>query len=142
MPHGSSSPRSSPPWRAVGFWLALAIGLYLVVNVIRVVADPAGFAVYFGLPLAAPEDVGLVYVYALRTLFIALIIAAFLIRGDLRALQWVALAGVILPLGDAWLAHSAGAPVATIARHGAIALFLLVAVYFLRRGAQQRAEAA
>lgn len=122
----SPSTLARPAWRAIGFWLAVAIGVLQAVNAWRAFADPAAFAAYLGLPLADPRDAGLVGVYALRTLFIALVVAALLIRRDLAALKWVALAGVVMPAGDAYLAQQAGAPTATVARHIAIGVYLIV----------------
>jgi hypothetical protein len=117
---------TASPARSIGFWLAAAIALLQAVNAARAFIDPAGFAQYLGLPLANAADAPLIYIYGLRTGFIALAVAALLATRNMRALSWIALAGVVIPLGDAWLAHNAGAPIATVARHGAIALYLVL----------------
>jgi hypothetical protein len=132
---------SKPAWRAIGFWLAVAIALLQAFNAFRAFTDPAGFADYLGLPLTAGEDAGWVFIYGLRTLFIALAVATLLIRQDLRALTWIALAGVVMPLGDAWLTHQAQAPLAIVARHGAIAVYLLITFIALRLWTQRHMKA-
>jgi hypothetical protein len=121
------------PWRTVGFWLAAAIAGLQAFNAIRAAADPSGFAAYMGVPLDTAADAAWVHVYALRTAFIALMVAALLATGNMRALAWIALAGVVMPVGDAWLAQQAGAPAATLARHAAIGVYLVVTFAWLRR---------
>jgi hypothetical protein len=53
----------------------------------------------------------------------------------------MALAALLMPLGDAWLTTSAGAGAAVVGRHLVIALFLLVASHFLSRAARAKASA-
>lgn len=141
MSNGQIS-RPKAAWRTIGFWLAVPMALLQAVNALRAVADPAGFATYLGAPLEAAADGAWVYVYALRTAFIALLVAGFLARGNLGALAWTALAALIMPLGDAWIASSAGASTATIARHIAIAAYIAIAAVALLAGARAVARSA
>lgn len=130
-----------PAWQTIGFWMAIPMGLLQAVNAARAALDPSGFADYLGAPLAAPADESWVHVYALRTAFIAILVAIFVIRQNLSVLAWIATAALIMPLGDAWIAHSADAPIATVARHGAIAVYLAVAILALHAGARAVARA-
>jgi hypothetical protein len=127
-PHAAARPL----WRAPAFWLSAIIGLFQAVNAVRAFADPAGFADYMGLPLGPEDAVGFVHVYGLRTAFIAVMTAIFLVRRELAPLQWVALAALIMPVGDAVLTAGAGAPTATVVRHVAIAVYLAVTFAALR----------
>lgn len=124
--------------RTAGFWLAAAIALLQAINAVRTLIDPQGFATYMGLPVDQLSALGWVQVYGLRAAFIALLTAVLLARSDFSALRWMALAALLLPLGDAWLTTSAGAGTPIVARHLAIALFLLVAAHFLRRAEQAK----
>lgn len=123
---------SRPAWGAAGFWLAAAIALLQAFNASRAFTDPAGFADYLGLPLVNTDDAGWVFVYGLRALFIALAVAALLLTQNMRALTWIALVGIVMPLGDAWLTHQAQASIAIVVRHIAIAAYLLVTFIALR----------
>jgi hypothetical protein len=122
-----------------GFWMGLAIATLMYVNAVRTVVDPVGFAVYMGLPVKAPESIPWVRVYGLRALFIALLVTYLLLRADPESLKWVALFGVPLALGDAWLVRNGGGR--TASRHLAIAALLLLAAFamhhwqFVVRGA-------
>ena len=60
--------------------------------------------------------------------------AVLLARSDFAALRWMAL----MPLGDVYLAFSAGAGAPIVGHHLAIAVFLLVAALFLGRAAKAR----
>jgi hypothetical protein len=51
----------------------------------------------------------------------------------------MALAALIMPVGDAVLTQQAEAPLAIVARHGLIAVYVLVAFIFLRRAAARSA---
>lgn len=124
--------------RTAGFWLAAAIAALQGINAVRTVLDPHGFAVYMGLPIAEPNALSWVQVYGLRAGFIAALTAVLLARGDFAALRWMALAALLMPLGDAWLTAGAGAGAPIVGRHLAIAVFLLVASHFLARTARAR----
>jgi Domain of unknown function (DUF4267) len=115
------------------FWLVLAAGALQLINAGRAFFDPAGFATYLGMPLADPGDAALVHVYALRALFIGVLVLALLVTKQHRALTFLAFAAIIMPVGDALLASGAGAPTGTITRHAAIAGYLLVTAILLRR---------
>ena len=125
--------------RTAGFWLALVMMVLQAVNALRAFTDPAGFAAYMGLPLSDGAETAFVAVYGLRTAFVAGLIAVFVLLGRLDALAWMALVALVMPLGDAWLTFQAGAPMAVVGRHGAIALYVLVAFFFLWR-AKERAS--
>lgn len=127
--------------RTAGFWLATAIAALQGINAVRTVRDPQGFSTYMGLPADHPSALGWVQVYGLRAAFIAVLTAVLLARSDFAALRWMALAGLVMPLGDAWLTASAGAGTSIVGRHLAIALFLLVASHFLGRAARAKAAA-
>jgi hypothetical protein len=127
--------------RTAGFWLAAVIAALQGVNAVRTATDPEGFATYMGLPVDHLSALGWVQVYGLRAGFIALLTAVLLARSDFAALRWMALAALLMPLGDAWLTASAGAGTSVVARHLAIALFLLIAAHFLGRAAHAKASA-
>ena len=115
-----------PLLRTLGGWMAAAGGGLMLVNAGRAFADPAGFAVYLGLPLAAAGDAALIQIYGLRALFIGLLVGGLIAAGQRRALFLLALAAVVMPVGDALLARHAGASGTIVARHCVIALFLLL----------------
>jgi thiol:disulfide interchange protein len=114
--------------------MAAPMAALQALNAVRAFADPAGFATYFGAPLALGGDLSWVYVYGARTAFIALLVSIFLLRRDLSALKWTAAAALLLPLGDLWIASEAGAPVTTLARHGAILVYIALTLAALHRG--------
>jgi hypothetical protein len=122
--------------RTAGFWLALLMAGLQGVNAVRTALDPQGFAAYMGLPVDQRSALGWVQVYGLRAGFVALLTAILLARSDFAALRWMALAALLMPLGDASLAAGAGAATPIVARHIAIAMFLLVASHFLARAAR------
>ena len=119
-----------------GFWLAVAIAALQGINATRTIVDPVSFAVYMGLPFEGTDAQAWVQVYGLRAAFIALLSSILLMRRDFAALRWTALAALVMPLGDAWLASQAGAPGAIVVRHLGTAIFLIVASYFLNRAAR------
>jgi hypothetical protein len=121
------------PWRSAGFWMGALIALLMGVNTFRAFADPIGFATYLGVPLKNPADAGLVYVYGFRAAFLGLFAAVLLIRQDMQTLKLYALAALVMPIGDALLTWTAGAPPAIFGRHVAIAIYLLATAYMLHR---------
>lgn len=126
--------------KSAGFWMVALGGLLMAVNSVRASNDPAAFATYLGLPLAAPGDAALIHIYALRALFIAALVAALLITRQRRALALFSACAVIMPVGDALLTSAAGAPMGTVLRHVAIAIYLLVTALVLwPRGAKVEA---
>jgi hypothetical protein len=120
-----------PVLRTIGFWLAVPLALLQAVNAIRAVADPIAFSAYMGAPLVNSDAAAWVYVYALRTGFIALLATFFLVRRDVPALKWTAIAALVMPLGNAWIAHHAGAALSIVARHLVIEAYLIVTVIAL-----------
>jgi len=115
----------SPQHRALrtpGFWLAVPLAVLQAINVVRALS----FADYFGAPVGEPGALAWVQVYALRTAFITGLVSVFLLRRDLRALFWTAAIATIMPLGDAWIAYSAGAPQDTLLRHLLIGIYVVV----------------
>lgn len=108
-------------YSSTGFWLAVLMAVSQSVNAVRALTDPVGFAIYMGLPLIESADVGFVHVYGLRALFIAVLVCVFLLLRDLRALQWTAIAALVMPLGDVWLTIQANAAPSIIVRHAVIA---------------------
>lgn len=114
-------------WTSPGTWIAAAGGVLMLVNTVRALTAPAPFATYLGLPLADARDAGLVKVYGLRALFIALVLAILLIRRDAITLGLVSIAATVMPIGDALLTRAAGAPRGTVVRHIVIAIALALA---------------
>ncbi|MEI8145244.1 MAG: DUF4267 domain-containing protein [Alphaproteobacteria bacterium] len=119
--------------RSLAFWLAAVIGAFQAVNAVRAFADPSGFAAFYGTPIIDPRDIAFIYVYALRTSFIAILVAFFLIRQQVEALKWMALAALVMPIGDALLVTLAHGSPLTIARHVATAIYLGVTFLVFRR---------
>jgi hypothetical protein len=139
MPHADTAALKAPH-RTVGFWMAVPMAALQAYNVVRVVIDPEGFAAYMGAPLAAADDASWVLIYGLRTAFIALLVTVLLVRRDLNALKWTACAALVMPLGDAWIAHQAGAETTTVARHVAIAAYLLLTAIALFAASRARTK--
>ena len=132
---------TAPPlMRSLGGWMVAAGGALMLVNAARAFNDPAAFAIYLGLPLAAPQDGVLIHVYALRALFIGIVVIGLLIARQRLALAVVAAAAVIMPVGDAILTHYAGAAMPTVLRHVGIAVFLAVAAVALARPLRNKPE--
>lgn len=135
-----SIPQSRPFWRSAGVIMTALGGTLMLVNAVRAGLNPDAFATYLGLPLQDAADAGLVQIYALRALFIGVLVFALLAMRQRAALAALAFAAILMPLGDAWLAAGAGAPGGTVARHIGIALFLFVAAVLLRRDAARSAQ--
>ena len=72
--------------KSPGFWMVALGGLLMAVNSVRAFNDPSAFATYLGLPLASPDDAALIHIYALRALFIALLVAALHMTRQRKAL--------------------------------------------------------
>jgi heme A synthase len=118
-------------WLRVSSALVALMGVYMLVNTVRAFADPAGFAADMGLPLADPANHAFVQVYALRALFLGLCVLVLLIRRDTGALAVFALVAVVMPIGDAALTATSGAPITTVARHATTAIVLAVTASLL-----------
>jgi hypothetical protein len=121
------------PWRSAGFWMGALIALLMAVNTFRAFTDPIGFATYLGLPLKNPADIGFVHVYGLRAAFLGFFAAVLLARQDMQTLKLYALAALVMPIGDALLTWTAGAPPAIVGRHIAITLYLVATAFTLHR---------
>lgn len=126
----------------VGFWLAVAMSALQGLNAVRTAIDPISFATYMGIPITLTEQAAWVQIYGLRAAFISLLTAVLLARDDMAALKWTAVAALVMPLGDAWLAYQASAPMSVVGRHVAIVVFLILASYFLGRAAKQQTTVA
>ncbi len=116
-----------------GLIMSGIMAAFMALNAVRAAAAPANFARYMGLPLE-PQPAGFVHVYAVRTVFLALLPAVLLLRRDTHALSVVAACAVVMPLGDAWLTWltwRAKAGTATVIRHLVIAVFLATAAWLL-----------
>ena len=122
---------NTPFYKFSGFWLAVAMGLLMLVNFVRTWRDPAGFSTYMGLPIRDAADLAWVQVYGLRALFIGLVVAFLLVRLDPASLKWLAALAIVMALGDAWLASGHGHGGTT--RHLITAGVLMVAAGMLRR---------
>lgn len=120
-------------WWTPGVVMVVLAVLYTVVNILRAITDPSGFAQSFGLAESAAGDGGFVLVYAIRMMFVAGLAGALLARRDVRALTTFAAVSVVMPLGDAALVAGNSGPAAVIARHLAVAAFLTMTWWLLRR---------
>lgn len=128
------TPRTAPVvWRSVGVWLAIILIGYLFFNVLRATLNPRDFAVYYGLPLSDSANDAFVYVYALRTLFLALFGVALLVGRNLKTLALYILIAAVMPIGDAVLVAFKGAALDTIIRHVLVVGFVLLTWFLLRR---------
>ncbi len=118
---------------ALGYGAALAwlVVASILVQAVRALASPVGFADYFGLPLAGGAGEGFVRVYGVRAVFLGLYAAERLLQRQTRAVATFAFAAVVMPLGDLWLVAAEGGPALTVARHAAIAAVLLATGWLL-----------
>jgi hypothetical protein len=127
-------------WRAIGFWLVLAMALLQMSYSIYAFMSPVEFASYRGSDLAPGGDTEWVRIYASRTLFVAMLLGLLLIRQEVSLLKWASLLGIVMPLSDAALAYQAAAPTSIISRHWATVVYLLITFavlnYWLKRNAQ------
>ena len=133
MTAGTASLVAATPWRSIGPWMAALLALSQILNAARAAIDSAGFAAYFGLPLASPIDAGLVQVYGLRAAFLGLFAMFLLARREFVVLKWFALLAVVMPVGDLMLTLRAGAPTTTVARHAGYVVYILATAGFLHR---------
>lgn len=128
---------AAPWWKTIGFWCAMAMAVSQAVSAARAFADPVAFASYMGLPIAPGEAAGFVTVYALRTTLIAALVLFLALTGRLRELGVMAVIAILLPVGDAMLVASAGAPPSTVYRHAGIAVFLTFTAIMLLRDSRR-----
>lgn len=121
----------------LGVATAAAMAAYMLINATQAWTDPQAFSIRLGLPLTGGDDgAGWVRVYALRAAFIALLLAGLTLARQWRALFLVAIAALIMPLGDAWLTHNAGAAASVYGRHLAIAAFVALSAILLSQAAR------
>lgn len=112
--------------RFIGIWMAVGIALLQGFYAAWSFADPQAVASYRGGPLEGDSAALWVHAYGSRTLFIALVVLLLLRRGDLAALKWVTLFGLVMPISDAWSAMHSADPEAGIVRHVLTAAYLLL----------------
>ena len=124
-------------WTRPSTWLVVLLGGFMGVNTVRALFDPVGFASYMGLPLTDPANHGFVHVYALRAAFLSLCVFGLLWLRDIRALVVLALAALVMPIGDAILVASNGAPSLIVIRHAATAVLVAVTAGLLFQRARQ-----
>jgi len=117
----------------IGYGMSLLIALWMGVNTLRAFLAPEAFARNFGLGVTSGTDLAFVQVYGLRALFLGAFALFLILRRDARTLGWFALIATIMPVGDALLVAQAAAPPEVIARHAAIAVYLLVTSALLSR---------
>ena len=129
----ATAQRTLPVWRASGYWLALIMALLQAAYAVQAFADPGALADFRGMSVDDPASISWVYAYGSRTLFVALVVMVLLVRRDLATLKWVAIVGMVMPLGDALVALRTEAPMAVVLRHGATAIYLLVTFALLTR---------
>lgn len=130
--------KSRSGWQTAAIAMAAIIAGMQAINAWRSFADPAGFAAYFGVPLADPRDSGLVMAYGLRAAFTAILVAALLALRQWTALLCMAIAALVMPVGDAWLTNSADAPTSIVGRHIAIAVYLVLTAYVVGQAIRDR----
>ena|SRR5688572_8380703 len=112
-------------WRAVGFWLVLAMALLQMLYSIYAFTSPVEFASYRGSRLTPGGDTEWVRIYASRTLFVAMMLGLLLLLQEVPVLKWISLLGIVMPLSDAALAYQNAAPISIISRHLATVVYLL-----------------
>jgi hypothetical protein len=142
--HGDATGVAAPrwrrsPWTSVGVWLIVIVAALMALNTARALFGPSDFARYMGLPLRDAADSGFVAVYALRAAFLGLAAAALLLRSEIKALALFTAVAVVMPVGDAILTATSGAPFEIVARHAASAVYLAVAAYALDRWVRSNA---
>jgi hypothetical protein len=115
----------------LGYGLAVLAAVYLLGNAAWAALAPAGFARRLGLPLAAPADGRLMYLYASRSAVIALLALVLAVRRDLAALSWLVLLAALLPFIDAVLVRRAHAGTGTLVRHLVSGGYLLITALLL-----------
>jgi hypothetical protein len=127
-------------WRTVGLGMTVLIAAAILLSVGRSLLDPVSFAQGIGLPLAGgAEHDPFLAVYAIRSLALCVFALVLVWRCDLGALETFVLVAVLIPLGDAALVGSEGAPLLKIARHLGTAVFLLL-TYAALHAARVRSE--
>lgn len=119
----------------IGVGIAALMSLYMLANTARAWGAPEAFSQTFGVIVTDPAGGVWVQVYALRAAFIALLLAGLIAGRAWRALFLLSVAAIIMPVGDAWLTYSAGAPPQIYGRHLAIAALLIVASLLLAQAA-------
>ena len=102
---------------------------------------PVAFAELRGTSVVAPADLDWVRIYASRTAFVALIVGYLLVSGNRTALKFAALAGTVMPITDAWLAHEAGAGNAVVIKHVVTCGYLLLTFVVLHLAQRRSAHA-
>lgn len=133
MSTAAQAPHPPALWKSVGVWMATIVGAMQLVNALRAFADPGGFANYLGIPLLSSADAGLIQLYGLRALFLGLFVLYLIYTRQLRVVAWMAALALVMPVGDVWLVHQAGAPATTVLRHALIGVFLLLTAVLLFR---------
>jgi hypothetical protein len=114
-----------------GVGLAAAMAAYMLFNAFSAWTDPQGFATRLGLVVTSSDALGWVGIYALRAAFIGLLLGALVLARQWRALFLLAIAALVMPLGDALLTYAAGSP--AYLRHLAIAGIVALSALLLSR---------
>ena len=116
----------------VGFALVFLMALLQAVYALYAYVDPQAFSVLRGTDLFSTDDNDWVKIYASRTLFVALITGFLLLLKEYKILIWAALFGTVMPITDAYLAYQAGAESATVYKHIATIIYLLITSIVLK----------
>jgi hypothetical protein len=127
-------------WGRLGVAMAVAMAAYMIFNAISAWSGPFAFADRLGLPIATSEGEGWVRVYALRAAFIGLLLGGLVLARQWRALFLLAVAAVVMPLGDALLTYDARAPTATVGRHIALIGVIALSAVLLAQAAKAKGE--
>ncbi len=122
--------------RKIGFWLVLIMALLQGFYAVKAFIDPISFATLRGTLLLEAGDADWVRIYASRTLFVALIVAALLYLEHYVILKWTALLALVMPLSDALLAYFADATNVVLIKHILTMVYLTVTFFVLHYGAK------
>jgi hypothetical protein len=120
-------------WQSLGFWMVAAMALLQGVYAAQAFLSPDAFAASRGTPLAADGNPAWVLTYAYRTAFVSLTVMLLLVRGAMSTLRWVALAALVMPVGDLLIALEAGASRSILLRHIGTIAYLGITVAVITR---------
>jgi hypothetical protein len=127
------NPSVARMWRSLGYWMVAAMALLQAVYAAQAFLSPNAFAASRGTPLPGNGDPAWVLTYAYRTAFVSLTVMLLLARGAMSTLRWVALAALVMPVGDLFIALEAGASRSILLRHiGTIAYLGITFVVITR----------
>lgn len=119
-------------WETLGLSLVSIMALLQCGYALLAFLDPIMFATVRGTALFDVSDSDWIYIYASRTLFIALLIAYLAKNKQYPVLMWAAIFGTVMPVIDGLLAYQAGAANGVVYKHMATVVYLLFTSFVLR----------